>query len=114
MSNQNQSTDNLSTQKQPADNYDPHIIPAETAARMKREGDNYKKTAENESGVDTTSGYTVDGEGLVNNYAIEPEMYAEVPGDMKEQKEADARERVEELQEVNEEGGGKHKGPGVI
>ncbi len=63
------------------DSYDANIIPAETAARIEREGENYKHIPENIPG---TGGYTVDKEGLVNNYAIEPEMYVEAPGDIKE------------------------------
>jgi hypothetical protein len=59
------------------DNYDPNITPAETAARKEREGDSYKKIpAGNLEG-----GAAVDKEGLLNNYAVEPEMYYENPGD---------------------------------
>ena len=54
-------------------NYDRVITSAETAARMEREGKNFKQPSE--------PGQTVDREGLANNYAIEPEMYYEVPGD---------------------------------
>jgi hypothetical protein len=36
--------------------------------------------------IDTTSGFTVDKEGLVDNFSIEPEMYYEKPGDVPEQK----------------------------
>jgi hypothetical protein len=64
------------------ESYDAHIVPAETAARKEREGENYKHTPENteeSDSIDTTGGYTVDGEGLINNYAIEPEMYYETP-----------------------------------
>jgi hypothetical protein len=61
------------------DSYDANIIPAETAARIEREGENYKQLPEN-----VPSGYTVDKEGLINNYAIEPEMYVEAPGDVQE------------------------------
>jgi hypothetical protein len=86
------------------DNYDRGIIPAETAARMEREGANYKHTPHQieDASLDTSSGYTVDNEGLVNNYAIEPEMYYEEPGDLKAKEEAEALERAEELQEINE------------
>jgi hypothetical protein len=69
------------------DTYDPHIIPAETAARKDREGDSYKHIPENPANVDsidTTGGYTVDKEGIVNNYASEPEMYSETVGDLQE------------------------------
>ncbi len=61
------------TTPQSSDSYDAHIIPAETAARKDREGDRYKDTS--------TAGQTVDQEGLTNNYATEPEMYFETPGD---------------------------------
>ncbi|MEO0014667.1 MAG: hypothetical protein RLZZ535_3056 [Cyanobacteriota bacterium] len=93
------------------DNYDRGITPSETAARMEREGDDFKKTPEAEGDLDTTSGYTTDREGLANNYAIEPEMYYEEPGDRKEQEEADHAERVEEIEDVNTPGG---KGVGII
>lgn len=55
--------------------YDPNIVPAETAARMKREGDGFKSTA---------PGQTVDSEGLANNYAVEPEPYVNEPGDLRD------------------------------
>jgi len=89
-----------------ADNYDPHIIPAETAARMEREGSSYKQTpesdAEHASDIDTTGGYTVDKEGLLNNYAVEPEMYYETPGDRSEMIDAEKAARAEELHDVND------------
>ena len=101
-------------------NYDRGITPAETAARQEREGDLFKKTPteEREAGaptddqthvgdsIRTTDGYTVDKEGLLNNYAIEPEIYYEVPGDARQQVEEDKAERIEELKEVNEDKGG--------
>jgi hypothetical protein len=59
------------------DTYDAHIIPAETAARKEREGDDYKKIPEG----NLEGGAAVDNEGLLNNYAVEPEMYYETPGD---------------------------------
>lgn len=59
------------------DTFDRGIVPAETAARKKREGDLYKSKPEDSGSSDTTSGYTHDSEGLLNNYAIEPEMYVE-------------------------------------
>ncbi|MEM9452502.1 MAG: chlorophyll a/b-binding protein [Cyanobacteria bacterium P01_E01_bin.6] len=63
------------------DGFDRGIIPAETAARKKREGEIYK-TLPNDSGdSDTSSGYTFDTEGLLNNYAIEPDMYIEEESD---------------------------------
>jgi hypothetical protein len=68
--------------------YDLHITPAETAARMEREGTEYKHIPEHEVQPDrkakessSTEGVTIDGEGLLNNYAIEPEIYYDVPGD---------------------------------
>jgi hypothetical protein len=86
-----------------ADNYDPHIVPAETAARKEREEDDYKHPQDEKKGdLDTTSGYTVDQEGLANNYAIEPEMYVEEPGDLREEQAAEKAEREAELQARNE------------
>jgi hypothetical protein len=67
------------------DTYDLHIVPAETAARKAREGEHYKQLPDeqaDEDSIHTTGGFTVDKEGLANNYAIEPEMYVEVPGDL--------------------------------
>ncbi|MDJ0633054.1 MAG: hypothetical protein QNJ34_07675 [Xenococcaceae cyanobacterium MO_188.B29] len=98
--------------KTPKDaNYDRAITSAETAARMEREGENFKKTPEKEGDMDTTAGYTVDREGLSNNYAIEPEMYYEEPGDRQEIKEAEKQQRAEELKDINTPGG---KGVGII
>jgi hypothetical protein len=90
------------------DSYDRKIIPAETAARMEREGDAYKHIPEQSSGdIDTMSGMTVDSEGLLNNYAVEPEMYYEVPGDraaILEQEEAARQEELAEINETDEDG----------
>lgn len=92
-------------------NYDRGITSAETAARMEREQEEFKQTPDKDQDVDTTSGYTVDREGLANNYAVEPEMYYEEPGDRQEKIEAEKAERAEEIEEVNTPGG---KGPGII
>jgi hypothetical protein len=118
-----------------ADTYDRGIIPAETAARIKREGKNYKQLPTEDDvasaptndqadiySIRTTDGYTVDKEGLLNNYAVEPEMYYEVPGDAQEAAEEDKAERIQELREVNEDKTGlltedfdrRGKGPGII
>ncbi len=92
-------------------NYDRKITSAETAARMEREGENFKKLPDNEENANATAGYTIDREGLANNYAIEPEMYYEVPGDMVADQAAAKERRVEELEEINSPGG---KGVGLI
>lgn len=117
------------------DTYDAHIVPAETAARMEREGSNFKTTPNkmkeempdtndqtDDESIDSTGGYTVDKEGLLNNYAIEPEMYVNEPGDLRESEEMQTAERITELEEINEEKDGeltmesdrRGKGPGVI
>jgi hypothetical protein len=97
--------------KNPKDaNYDRGITSAETAARQEREGESFKKIEKDED-LETTEGYTVDREGLANNYAIEPEMYVEERGDLREKQEAEEAERAKELKEVNEPGG---KGPGLV
>jgi hypothetical protein len=88
-----------------SDTYDRGIVPAETAARMEREGEAFKHQPdelESEDSIHTTGGYSVDREGLINNFAVEPEMYYEVPGDLREQEEALAQERAEELREINQ------------
>ena len=64
------------------DNFDRGIVPAETAARKEREEEDYKKPAKEEESDQTTEGFTTSNEGLTNNYAIEPEMYVETPGDL--------------------------------
>jgi hypothetical protein len=86
------------------ENYDRGIVPAETAARIEREGDTYKQIPHQnaDASLDTSGGYTVDNEGLVNNYAVEPEMYYEQPGDLKAKEEAEARQRAEELADVHD------------
>ncbi|MEM1395269.1 MAG: hypothetical protein AAF316_12435 [Cyanobacteria bacterium P01_A01_bin.80] len=104
--------------------YDRGIIPAETAARREREQENYKEipSKEEDKSLNTTEGYTVDKEGLANNYAVEPEMYYEEPGDAKAQAEKEAAQRAEELKEVNQDKDGdltmeadtRGKGPGAI
>ena len=117
------------------DEYDRHIIPAETAARKEREGDIYKtvptEAREAEAKTDdqtdtgsvhTTEGYTVDKEGLLNNYAIEPEMYINEPGDLREKEQQLAAERTGEINELKDDEKGKltmeedqrHRGQGVI
>lgn len=106
------------------DTYDRGIVPAETAARKEREGSDFKEQAQenNQSDLDTTSGYTVDKEGLGNNYAIEPEMYVDEPGDLRQEEENATNERVSELQDLNQdeegkltmEGDKRGKGPGII
>jgi hypothetical protein len=117
------------------DTYDRGIVPAETAARKEREGTEFKSTpnkakqaqAETDDqtdaeSIDSTGGYTVDKEGLVNNYAIEPEMYVNEPGDLRDKEEDQAAERVSELEEINEDSDGKltlesdqrGKGQGII
>ncbi len=72
-----------------SDSFDRGIVPAETKARMEREGENYKKTTSDEEqdadSIDVTAGQTISNEGLANNYAIEPEMYINEPGDLKDQ-----------------------------
>ena len=118
-----------------ADTYDRGIIPAETAARIKREGKNYKHIPTEEdlasastdhqtdiNSIRTTDGYTVDQEGLLNNYPVEPEMYYQVPGDAREMAEQEKAERIRELREVNEDKTGlltenfdkRGRGPGMI
>ncbi|MBD2492775.1 hypothetical protein [Nostoc sp. FACHB-280] len=124
-----------SSERAEVDTYDRGIVPAETAARKEREGDLYKTlpTEEREAeaptddqtdaeSIHTTDGYTVDKEGLLNNYAIEPEMYYEVPGDARQEVAEDSAQRLEELQEVkedkegelSEEGDRRGRGQGII
>ena len=118
-----------------APHYDRGITPAETAARQEREGSNFMHTTteekqksaktddqtDNES-IRTTDGYTVDKEGLLNNYAIEPEMYVNEPGDLKQKEEELTAQRVQELEDAQEDKQGdltlesdkRGRGPGII
>ncbi|MEH1806675.1 hypothetical protein [Nostoc sp.] len=135
MANEAVKRDTDSSDRAEVDTYDRGIIPAETAARMEREGDRYKTRPTEEREADaatddqtdpesirTTDGYTVDKEGLLNNYAVEPEMYYEEPGDARQQAAEDKEERIEELGEINQDEEGKltdkgdsrGRGPGVI
>ncbi|MEH2346643.1 MAG: hypothetical protein V7K55_01330 [Nostoc sp.] len=135
MANEAVKRDIDSSDRAESNTYDRGIIPAETAARMEREGDKYKTLPTEEGEADaltddqtdsesirTTDGYTVDKEGLSNNYAIEPEMYYEEPGDARKQAAEEKAARIEELGEVNQDEEGKltdkgdkrGKGPGVI
>jgi hypothetical protein len=124
------------TDKQRSPKYDPHIVPAETGARKDREGSEFMHTPSEQDDLnqeindqkadaeplETTGGYTVDKEGLLNNYAIEPEMYVNEPGDLRDKEEALAAERAEELQDANEDKEGqltmeedsRGRGPGLI
>jgi hypothetical protein len=113
----------MNTQQGSADTYDRGIVPAETAARQEREGDEYQQLPEAEGSLDTTGGYTIDEQGLMNNYAIEPEMYVNEPGDLREEEENLKRERAQTLKEVNEtdeqgkltmEKDERGRGPGLI
>jgi hypothetical protein len=104
--------------------YDRGIEPAEIAARQEREGENFQsKPEDGRSGIDTTGGYTVDNEGRANNYAIEPEMYVNEPGDLREREEANREARLQEQEQVKHhdeegkltmEGDRRGKGTGVI
>jgi hypothetical protein len=57
-----------------------------------------------------TNHYTVDQDGLMNNYPVEPEMYFEVPGDAREQNEAEKAARAQERREVTENSLGDPEG----
>lgn len=130
MSQQNQPipSDRQATTKEQVDfgNYDRNLMPAETAARHDREGSDFKSIPTEEQTdpdqIDTTAGYTVDNEGLVNNFAIEPEMYVNEPGDLREKKEREKAERSRELQQLQVDRQGeltmkedeRGKGQGVI
>lgn len=104
------------------DTPDRGIVPAETGARREREGDEFKETHDPNTADPATKGYTVDQEGLANNYAIEPEMYIDEPGDLREKEENQAAERAQELKEINQdkdgqlttEGDQRGKGQGLI
>lgn len=92
----------MTTHQSTSETYDRNIIPAETAARIAREGENFKQLpTDDASSLDTTGGYTMSREGLLNNYAVEPEMYYETPGDLRHKTIANQIQRKQELQDVN-------------
>lgn len=115
----------MSNPRVATDSYDPNLVPAETAARKEREAAGYKQVpthsdATPSQSLNTEGGYTVDQEGLVNNYAIEPEMYIEEPGDLRAEHLVSQERRRQELQEVNQTdetgkvtSGSDHRGKGV-
>ena len=124
-----------SNERAEVDTYDRGIVPAETAARKEREGSAFKQHPTEESqrhakndgetdtaSIRTTDGYTTDKEGLINNYAVEPEMYVNEPGDLREKEAQLQAERNGELTEANQDKDGqltmehdsRGKGPGVI
>ncbi len=106
--------------------YDPHIIPAETVAREAREGDHFGHVDHDDPAdrehIHIREGYTIDQEGVINNYAVEPEVYIKEPGDLREKEQELKAKRRRELQELSEDEEGKltmehdwrHKGPGLI
>ena len=93
----------MSNSKIKKDSFDPNLIPAETAARIEREQESYKQVKEEPQGdINTTGGFTVDQEGLANNYAIEPEMYVNEPGDLRHEQAANVERRIAEREAVNQ------------
>ncbi|MBV8883950.1 MAG: hypothetical protein JO235_08100 [Chroococcidiopsidaceae cyanobacterium CP_BM_RX_35] len=104
--------------------YDPGIVPAETGARMDREGSEFmhlpdqgdEKTDDqtDRESIDVVGGYTVDKEGLANNYAIEPEMYVDEPGDLRQEETERESLNQEEQGKLTEERDARGKGTGII
>lgn len=82
--------------------YDPGIVPQEVAARREREGGRFGSTIEEPEpgGINTTGGNTVDQEGLANVYPVEPEMYVDQPGDLRQEEEESRAARAQELEEA--------------
>ena len=126
MKNNQKTATNSSTSPENLGHYDPHIMPSEIRARKAREGKNFGHVEHDLPGdtehLHNRDGYTVDEEGLINNYAVEPEMYLNEPGDLREKQIQLRMQRLHELQELSEDEEGKltmkhdwrHKGPGMI
>jgi hypothetical protein len=65
------------------------------------------------------SGATIDEDGRLNNYAIEPEMYIDQPGDLRQETKEARAKRLQELANLQEDEAEKltmeqdlrHKGP---
>ena len=111
--------------KKEISHYDPHIIPAESAARAAREGSHFgyvDHDSVDTEHIHTRDGYTIDQEGLMNNYAVEPPMYINEPGDLADAEVAVAKQRAADRKALAEDEEGKltmthdwrHKGPGMI
>ena len=112
--------------KQPTiSHYDPHLIPPESVARAKREGDEFGHVNKDPSDTEqlhTRSGYTVDQEGLINNYAVEPKMYINEPGDLDEEQGFVAYQKAANFKSLTQNEKGEvaktrdwnNRGPGVI
>jgi len=106
--------------------YDRHIIPGESIARAAREGKHFGHVEHDDPAdkehIHIRDGYTIDQEGLINNYAVETEAYIKEPGDLREKEQELKAQRRRELQELSEDEEGKltiehdwrHKGPGLI
>lgn len=69
--------------QQTLSHYDAHLIPAETVAREAREGSRFGQVQHDDvqdtEHIHTRDGYTVDQEGLINNYAVEAPMHVDKP-----------------------------------
>ncbi|MDY6802354.1 MAG: hypothetical protein SXA11_00895 [Cyanobacteriota bacterium] len=84
-------------------NFDKNITPSDVASRMEKEGDSFKTTPDAEKeDANTADGYTSDREGRLNNFAVEPEVYVNEPGDLKEKNEAIKAERAGQKLEANQ------------
>lgn len=109
-------TTDKDTDRSPS-HYDPHLVPAETAARAKREGKVFghiDRDPHDSEHVHTRDGYTVDNEGLINNYAVEPPMYINEPGDLDQEERANAEQRAADRRAMESGHDFHHKGPGLI
>ncbi|NJM97578.1 MAG: hypothetical protein HC800_10830 [Phormidesmis sp. RL_2_1] len=113
------------TQEIPS-HYDAHLIPAETAAREAREGSHFGHVehdqADDTEHIHTRDGYTIDQEGLINNYAVEAPMYVNEPGDLAAAEAALAKQKAADREALAKDDEGNlsakinwhHKGPGMI
>lgn len=74
------------------------------------------------AGSRNRTGYTVDDEGHLNIYAVEPEMYINTPSDLRQEAADEIAERQHALAELQEDEQGKltmehdyrHRGQGMI
>lgn len=116
---------NQANSEQSISHYDPHITPSETAARAEREGSHFGHVDHDPADpehIHTRDGYTIDQEGLINNYAVEPPMYVNEPGDLAEEEAAIAQQRAADRKALADDEEGKltmghdwrHKGSGMI
>jgi hypothetical protein len=82
--------------------------------RRPSQGDAKTDDQTDSESINVTGGSTVDKEGLANNYAIEPEMYVNEPGDLRQEETESENLNQDEQGKLTEERDARGKGTGII